>query len=143
MTALQREVSESNPLFVGAPHYGPVGEVGPTTSAYFDFRTISSADVHKLGEGETTRYYLLYEGIRGPGLPTDGGDTQFSLGLARSSTDQIDGAWEKYPGNPLLIDLPGNVGLGHADLLVLPNGRSVLYTSLDGATRSRMALVWR
>ena len=34
------------------------------------------------------------------------------LGLARSVTGDIDGAWEKYAGNPILVDLPGNVGLG-------------------------------
>jgi beta-xylosidase len=83
---------------------------------------------------------MLYEGVRGPadGAP---GDTQFGLGLARSLSNQIDGAWEKYPANPLLVDLPGNIGLGHADLVVL-DGRTYLYTSLDGVTRSRMVLVW-
>jgi beta-xylosidase len=78
--------------------------------------------------------------VRGPGAG-DAGDTQFGLGLARSLTDQIDGAWEKYPGNPLLVDLPGNIGLGHADPVVL-DGRTYLYTSLDGVRRSRLVLIW-
>ena len=78
--------------------------------------------------------------MRGPG-PGDGGDTQFGLGLARSLTAQIDGPWEKYTGNPILVDLPGNIGLGHADVVVA-DGRTYLYTSLDGITRSRLILVW-
>jgi hypothetical protein len=41
-----------------------------------------------------------------------------------------------------LVDLPGNIGLGHADLVVL-DGQTLLYTSLDGVTRSRLALVWK
>jgi len=53
----------------------------------------------------------------------------------------VDGAWEKYPGNPILVDLPGNIGVGHADLVVL-DGRTYLYTSLDGVTRSRLMLIW-
>ena len=74
--------------------------------------------------------------------PTDFGRTdRFGLGLARSRTDQIDGPWEKFPGNPILVGLPGNIGLGHADWVVV-NGQTLLYTSLNGATRSRLALVW-
>ena len=83
---------------------------------------------------------MLYEGTRGPG-EGDPGDTQFGLGLARSRTNQIGGLWEKFPGNPILAGLPGNIGLGHADLVVV-NGQTLLYTSLNGATRSRLALVW-
>lgn len=127
-----------NPLFDGAGEYGPKDEIGPSTNPFFDFRTISSAEVQRVGN----RYYMLYEGVRGPG-PGDPGDTQFGLGLARSRTDQVDGPWEKFPGNPLLVDLPGNIGLGHADLVVAANGRTLLYTSLDGATRSRLTLVWQ
>ncbi len=126
-----------NPLFTGAREYGPLDEKGPQVNPYFDFRILSSAEVQKIGD----RYYMLYEGLRGPG-PGDPGDTQFGLGLARSRTDQIDGPWEKYPGNPLLADLPGNIGLGHADLVVI-HGQTILYTSLDGVTRSRLALVWK
>ena len=127
----------NNPLFVGAETYGPIEERGAGTNPYFDFRTVSSAEIIKLQD----RYYMLYEGVRGPG-PFDAGDTQFALGLARSRTEQLDGAWEKYPDNPILVDLPGNVGLGHADLLSL-QGETYLFTSLDGVIRSRLRLVWR
>ena len=130
-----------NPLIMGASDYGPLTEKGPATNAYFDFRTISSADVQKLGEGEAARYYVLYEGVRGPG-PGDPGDTQFGLGLARSLTNRIDGAWEKFPGNPILVDLPGNIGVGHGDVVVI-GGETYLYTSLDGVKRSRLRLVWQ
>lgn len=127
----------ANPLFGGTESYGPNAEIGPSTNPYFDFRTISSAEVQKIDN----RYYMLYEGVRGPG-PGDGGDTQFGLGLARSLTDQIDGPWETFTGNPILVDMPGNIGLGHADLVVL-DGKTLLYTSLDGVMRSRLGLVWR
>lgn len=130
----------SNPLFVGAAEYGPLDRTDAAANPFFDFRTISSAEIQRLGEGGERRYYMLYEGVRGP-AQGDPGDTQFGLGLARTLTDQIDGAWEKYPGNPLLVDMPGNIGLGHADLVVL-DGRTYLYTSLDGVTRSRLALRW-
>jgi hypothetical protein len=126
-----------NPLFVGAGEYGPLEEKGAQTNPYFDFRTISSAEVQRIG----ARVYMLYEGVRGPG-PGDAGDSQFGLGLARSLTSAIDGPWEKYPGNPILVDQPGNVGLGHADLVVI-EGQTFLYTSLNGYTRSRLVLGWR
>jgi hypothetical protein len=128
---------EHNPLFTGATEYGPLDEKGSQTNAHFDFRTVSSAEVVRIGD----RYYMLYEGTRGPGRG-DPGDSQYGLGLARSLTNQIDGPWEKYPDNPILIDLPGNIGLGHADLVVF-EGQTLLYTSLDKATRSRLALVWK
>ncbi len=128
---------QHNPLFVGATAYGPLEERGPATNPYFDFRTISSAEVQRIGN----RVYMLYEGTRGPG-PGDAGDTQFGLGLARSLTENVDGPWEKYPGNPILGDLPGNVGIGHADLVVSA-GQTFLYTSLNGYTRSRLVLVWK
>jgi hypothetical protein len=127
----------SNPLFKGAPAYGPLDLKGPETNAYFDFRYLSSAEVVKVNN----RFYMLYEGVRGPG-PGDPGDTQFGLGLARSHTNQIDGKWEKFGGNPILVDLPGNIGLGHADLVV-HDGQTILFTSLDGNVRSRLALVWK
>jgi hypothetical protein len=127
---------EHNPLFVGASEYGPLEEKGPATNPYFDFRMIDAAEVVKVGG----QYYMLYEGIRGPGRG-DPGDSQFGLGLARSLTGQIDGPWEKYPGNPILVDLPGNIGLGHADLVVL-DGRTILYTALQRDRRSRLALEW-
>lgn len=131
---------EHNPLLVGAAEYGPRARSDASANPYFDFRTVSSAELQRLDDIDGRRYYLLYEGVRGPGAG-DAGDTQFGLGLARSLTDQIDGAWEKYPGNPLLVDLPGNIGLGHADPVVL-DGRTYLYTSLDGVRRSRLVLIW-
>ncbi len=87
-----------------------------------------------------TGYYMLYEGVRGP-AQGDPGDSQFGLGLARSLTDRIDGPWEKSQGNPILVDLPGNIGLGHADLVVV-DGQTILYTALEKDKRSRLALVW-
>jgi hypothetical protein len=127
---------DQNPLFTGSPDYGPLDQTGAAANPHFDFRTISSAEVLRVG----TRYYLFYEGVRGP-QAGDAGDTQFGLGLARSTGDRIDGPWERFPGNPLLVDLPGNVGLGHADVVVLA-GTTYLYTSLDGRVRSRLLLVW-
>jgi hypothetical protein len=126
-----------SPLLTGAADYGPLDATGPTTNPYFDFRMSSAAEILRVDD----RYYMLYEGIRGPG-PGDPGDTQFGLGMARSLTGQIDDRWEKYPHNPILVDLPGNIGLGHADLVVI-DGDTLLYTSLDGKTRSRLRLVWK
>ncbi len=128
-----------NPLFVGAAEYGPEAK-DATANSHFDFRTISSAEVVKVGAGEDARVYMFYEGVRGPGAG-DPGDTQFGLGLARSMTPEIDGPWEKFLKNPILVDLPGNIGLGHADLVEL-EGQTYLYTSLDRETRSRLQLVW-
>jgi hypothetical protein len=125
------------PLLRGAESYGPLDVTGPDANAYFDFRTLSSAEIQRIGN----RFYMLYEGIRGPG-PGDVGDNQFGLGLARSRGDVIDGTWEKFPGNPLLTGLPGNIGLGHADLLVR-DGQTYLYTSLDGYRRGRWVLMYR
>lgn len=126
----------ANPLFTGAASYGPLRAVDATANRHFDFRTISSAEVLRV-DGQL---YMLYEGVRGPG-PGAAGDTQFNLGLARTKAGRVDGPWETYPGNPLLVDLPGNVGLGHADLLVL-DGKTLLFTSLDGVRRARLGLVW-
>ncbi len=131
------EKCDANPLFGGAASYGPTDETGPAANPYFDFRTISSAEVLRVGD----HVYMLYEGVRGPG-PGDGGDTQFGLGLARSLTPAVDGPWETFPGNPILVDLPGNIGLGHGDLVIV-EGETLLYTSLDGDTRSRLRLTWR
>jgi hypothetical protein len=128
---------DHNPLFVGAADYGPLDDSGPAANPYFDFRTISSAEVIKID----AEYYMLYEGVRGPDAGA-AGDTQFALGLARTTAGHIDGPWETYPGNPILVDMPGNVGLGHADLLVL-DGVTYLYTSLDDEQRSRLVLVWQ
>jgi len=127
----------NNPLFTGSESYGVDAISGPQANQYFDFRTISSADVVRVGE----QFYMLYEGVRGP-EPDAAGDTQFALGLARSTSSAIDGPWQTYANNPILLDAPGNVGVGHADV-VLDNGRTIVYTSLDGETRSRLELVWK
>jgi hypothetical protein len=132
---------DHNPLFTGAGDYGPEDEAEKgvdygSANAHFDFRTISSAEPISVGQ----RHYLFYEGVRGPARG-DAGDTQFLLGLARSKTAAIDGPWELYPRNPILLELPGNVGVGHADVVVA-GGETYLYTSLDGETRSRLRLVW-
>ena len=126
-----------NPLFTGASTYGPAATSGPDADAHFDFRTISSADVTKVDD----HYYMFYEGVRGP-EPGAAGDTQFALGLARSEGPAIDGPWEPFPHNPILLGLPGNVGIGHADSVKI-NGTTVLYTSVDGETRSRFELRWK
>ena len=127
----------ANPLFTGADSYGPLNATGPAANPFFDFQTISAADVIKVGD----RYYMTYEGVRGPDAGA-AGDIQFNLGFARSVGPQIDGAWEKYPGNPVLGDVPGNVGLGHADLLVL-DGVTYLYTATSDQTRGRYVLKWK
>lgn len=126
-----------NPLFVAGDDYGPLDDTGPETNPFFDFRTISSADVIRVG----SEYYMLYEGVRGPEAGA-AGDTQFTLAMARTTGGAIDGPWETYPGNPILVDMPGNVGVGHADLLVM-DGITYLYTSLDGTIRSRLVLEWQ
>ena len=55
-----------NPLIVGAATYGGEEAGGPAANAFFDFRTVSSAEVVKIGTGPAARFYLLYEGVRGP-----------------------------------------------------------------------------
>lgn len=54
----------------------------------------------------------------------------------------MDGPWETFSGNPILLDVPGNVGVAHADLVV-HEGETFLFTSLDGETRSRLILQWK
>lgn len=131
---------KNNPLFTGATTYGDLNAWGEDAHPYWDFRTISSAEIVPIGKGKEKRYYLFYEGIRGPG-PGAAGDNQFGIGLARSLTNELDGEWEKFDNNPLIIDLPGNIGLGHTDI-VIDNGITYMYTSLDGVVRSRLVLVW-
>ncbi len=128
---------DATPLFSGASSYGPLDAVGANANPYFDHRYLSSADVVR----EDGHYYMVYEGVRGPG-PGDPGDTQFGLGFARSSGTIIDMPWEKYAGNPILQDLPGNVGLGHADLINL-DGTWYLFTTTSASTRGRYRLDWR
>jgi hypothetical protein len=132
--AAMRECA-NNPLFGAELGYGPVDLTGAAANPYFEFRTISSADVVRLGE----RYYMVYEGVRGPSDPTVV-DDQFALGLARSVGLAIDGSWEKYPENPIIMDLPGNVGLGHADLALVGEA-TYLYTTTSDTTRGRYVLV--
>jgi hypothetical protein len=133
--AVAMQPCQSNPLFGAELGYGPVDVLGSEANPYFEFRTISSADVVRLGD----HYYMTYEGIRGPSS-FEVVDDQFALGLARSVGPEIDGPWEKFPGNPIIEDLPGNVGLGHADLLVI-DGITYLYTATSPATRGRYVLL--
>ncbi len=126
-----------NPLFVGNWQYGNPDDTTVASNAHFDHRTLSSAEITKIDN----RYYMFYEGVRGPG-PNDVGDNQFGLGLARSVTARIDGPWEKM-SRPVVANLPGNIGLGHADVVIAPNGETILFTSLDGKVRSRLKLVWK
>jgi hypothetical protein len=125
-----------NPLFDGAPEYGPLGALGAAANPYFDFRFTTSADVVYV-DGF---YYMAYEGIRGPSTPTLGRDDQFGLGFARAPT--VDGPWEKYPGNPVLGDVVDNWGIGHADLVIV-DGVTYMYTGTPEFTRGRYQLVFR
>ncbi len=127
----------SNPLFGAENGYGPVDVTGAETNPYFEFRTISSADVVRVGE----RYYMAYEGVRGPSDPTVV-DDQFALGFARSLGPDIDGPWEKYPGNPVIMNLANNWGIGHADIVIV-GPATYLYTATSPSTRGRYVLVQR
>jgi len=125
----------SNPLFGAELGYGPLDALGPAANSYFEFRTISSADVVRVGD----HYYMTYEGVRGPSNPTVV-DDQFGLGFARSAGPAIDGPWEKYPGNPVIMDLANNWGIGHADI-VIAGPATYLYTATSTTTRGRYVLV--
>lgn len=127
----------SNPLFGADLGYGPLDLLGPEANPYFEFRTISSADVVRVGD----HYYMTYEGVRGPSNPSVV-DDQFGLGLARSVGLTIDGPWEKFPGNPILMDLPGNVGVGHGDVVIVGDA-TYLYTATPAFTRGRYVLLRR
>ncbi|MCU0476558.1 MAG: hypothetical protein MUC99_10705 [Anaerolineae bacterium] len=129
---------ETDPLFGGARTYGDLDARGADANPYFDFRYLTSADVLKVGD----RYYMTYEGIRGPEFLEAGKDTQYALGLARSTTDRIDGPWERYEGNPILQDVGFWVGIGHADLLVV-DGQTWMYTQTTLNERGRYVLVWK
>ncbi len=129
---------QTDPLFTGAAEYGPLDITeGAEIDPYFDFRYVSSADVLKVDD----RYYMAYEGIRGPDVLERGMDTQFGLGFARSLTDAIDGEWEKFPENPILMPTGFNFGVGHADLLVV-DGETLMYTATSQDTRGRYRLRW-
>ena len=127
----------SNPLFGAELGYGPVDVLGVEANPYFEFRTISSADVVRVGD----HYYMAYEGVRGPSNPTVV-DDQFALGLARSVGPAIDGPWEKYPGNPVIMYLTNNWGIGHADIVIV-GPATYLYTATSTTTRGRYVLVQR
>jgi hypothetical protein len=133
----QLRLCDTDPLFSGASEYGPADLLGADANQYFDFRYVSSADVIKVGD----RYYMSYEGVRGPEELEIGMDTQFGLGFARSAGSEIDGAWEKYPGNPVIMDMGFNFGVGHADLIVI-DGVTYMYTATSEDTRGRYALQW-
>jgi len=127
----------SNPLF-GAEHgYGPLEARGAEANPSFESRTISSADVVRFGD----RFYMAYEGVRGPSDPTSV-DDQFALGFARSVGPVIDGPWERYPSNPVIMDVANNWGIGHADL-VLVGPATYLYTATSQTTRGRYVLLHR
>ena len=131
------QICNHDPLFTGAQEYGDVDLLGAAANAYFDFRYISSADVIKDGN----HYYMAYEGVRGPDELERGMDTQFGLGWARSVGDTIDGEWEKYPGNPVIMDMGFNWGIGHADILVVDEV-TYMYTATSQTTRGRYVLQW-
>jgi hypothetical protein len=109
--------------------------LGTDANLYFEFRTISSADVVRVGD----RYYMAYEGVRGPSNPTVV-DDQFGLGFARSAGPAIDGPWEKYAGNPVIMGLANNWGIGHADIVIV-GPATYLYTATSTTTRGRYVLV--
>jgi hypothetical protein len=127
----------TNPLFGSAREYGPLDAIGAEGDAYFDFRTISAADVVREGD----HYYMAYEGTRGPSA-AGRRDDQFALGFARSVGPEIDGPWETYPGNPAIEHQGDNWGIGHADIVEV-NGIVYLYTSTSPTTRGRYVLVYR
>lgn len=131
------QLCDTDPLFEGAREYGPLELRGADANAYFDFRYVSSADLLRVGD----RYYMSYEGIRGPDQLERGMDTQFALGFARSVGPEIDGPWEKYAGNPVIFDLDFNWGIGHADLLVVES-ETWLYSATSQTTRGRYVLRW-
>ncbi len=133
----QLRLCDHDPLFGGAREYGPLDLRGADANPYFDFRYVSSAEVLRVGE----RYYMAYEGIRGPEALEIGSDTQFGLGFARSAGPAIDGPWETFAGNPVIMDVQFNWGIGHADLLII-DGVTYLYTATSTTTRGRYALVW-
>ncbi|MEZ4669284.1 MAG: hypothetical protein R3E39_15370 [Anaerolineae bacterium] len=134
----QLQRCETDPLFSGATAYGPTDITeGAAINPFFDFRYTSAADVLKVGD----HYYMTYEGIRGPDVLERGMDTQYGLGFARSAGDAVDGVWEKYPHNPVLAPVGFNVGIGHADLVVV-DGTTYLYTQTGPDTRGRYVLSW-
>jgi hypothetical protein len=127
----------SNPLFGAELGYGPIELTGAAANPYFEFRTISSADVVRVGD----HYYMAYEGVRGPSSYTVV-DDQYGLGFARSVGPAIDGPWERFPGNPVIMDLSFNWGVGHADIVIV-GPATYMYTATGADTRGRYVLVRR
>ncbi len=125
----------SNPLFGAERGYGPLDARGADANPYFEFRTISSADVVRVGE----RYYMAYEGVRGPSHQAVV-DDQFALGFARSAGPAIDGPWETFSGNPVIMDVANNWGIGHADIVIV-GPATYLYTATSQTTRGRYVLL--
>jgi hypothetical protein len=130
------QLCETDPLFTGAESYGELDAFGDDAAQNFDFRYISSADI--LRDGDI--YYMAYEGIRGPSELEFGRDNQFGLGFARAQL--LDSQWEKYEGNPIIMGLVDNWGIGHADLIMI-NGVTYLYSATSQDTRGRYVLVWK
>jgi hypothetical protein len=135
--AVELRKCASNPLFGAENGYGPLEVRGAEANPHFEFRTISSADVVRAGD----RYYMAYEGVRGPSDPTVV-DDQFALGFARNVGPAIDGPWEKHPGNPVIIDVANNWGIGHGDLVIV-GPATYLYTATSQTTRGRYVLLRR
>lgn len=128
---------DHDPLFGGAREYGPPELRGADANPYFDFRYVSSAEVVRVGD----HYYMAYEGIRGPEELEIGSDTQFGLGFARSAGPAIDGPWQTFPNNPVIMDVQFNWGVGHADIVMM-DGVTYLYTATSTTTRGRYRLAW-
>lgn len=129
------QICDTDPLFTAAESYGDVNAFGKDAAANFDFRYISSADI--LHDGDY--YYMAYEGIRGPTVLEFGRDNQFGLGFARAQS--LDSQWDKYSGNPIIMGLVDNWGIGHADLIMI-NGITYLYSATSQDTRGRYVLAW-
>lgn len=127
----------SNPLFGAENDYGPLDARGADANPYFASRTISAADVVRVGD----HYYMAYEGVRGPSDPSVV-DDQFALGFARSMGPAIDGPWETFPDNPVIMDVQNNWGIGHADIVIV-GPATYLYTATSQTTRGRYVLVTR
>ena len=54
----------------------------------------------------------------------------------------LDGPWEKYAGNPIIMDLANNWTIGHGDLVIV-GPATYLYTATSQTTRGRYVLVRR
>ena len=119
-------------LLDGAAQQGEA--FGKEGNPFFDHRFLSSAEVVK----ERGRYYMLFEGERGLKPPEM--DSQWGLGFAWA--DRLDSKWTRHPDNPILMDIPGNIGIGHGDLVRI-DGRWYLYTATSGSTRGRYRLDWK